>query len=334
MYGAYTLTLWFGAYLVKQGYTNFGDVYKIFLILVLSSFSVGQLAGLAPDTSMASTAIPAVLAIINRAPLIGSDSQKGRKLEFGKPVDVEFKMVKFAYPSRPDVSVLNNFSLKIKGGTMVALVGTSGSGKSTVIWMIQRFYDPIQGSILMGGVDLRELNLKWLRKQTALVSQEPVLFAGTIRENIAFGCPNASWAEIEEAAKEAYIHKFISGLPQGYETKVGESGVQLSGGQKQRIAIARAILKKSKVLLLDEASSALDLESEKHVQDAIKRISNHATTVVVAHRLSTIREANVIAVVKEGAVAEYGSHDRLMSSQLDGVYASLIRAETEALAFS
>nr|GMC75949.1 ABC transporter B family member 19-like [Ipomoea batatas] len=334
MYGAYTLTLWFGAYLVKQGYTNFGDVYKIFLILVLSSFSVGQLAGLAPDTSMASTAIPAVLAIINRAPLIGSDSQKGRKLEFGKPVDVEFKMVKFAYPSRPDVSVLNNFSLKIKGGTMVALVGTSGSGKSTVIWMIQRFYDPIQGSILMGGVDLRELNLKWLRKQTALVSQEPVLFAGTIRENIAFGCPNASWAEIEEAAKEAYIHKFISGLPQGYETKVGESGVQLSGGQKQRIAIARAILKKSKVLLLDEASSALDLESEKHVQDAIKRISNHATTVVVAHRLSTIREANVIAVVKEGAVAEYGSHDRLMASQLDGVYASLIRAETEALAFS
>ncbi|XP_019193180.1 PREDICTED: ABC transporter B family member 19-like [Ipomoea nil] len=338
MYGAYTLTLWFGAYLVKQGYTNFGDVYKIFLILVLSSFSVGQLAGLAPDTSMASTAIPAVLAIINRAPLIGRESQKGRKLgiaQMVKPVDVEFKMVKFAYPSRPDVSVLSNFSLKIKGGNMVALVGTSGSGKSTVIWMIQRFYDPIQGSILLGGVDLRELNLKWLRKQTALVSQEPVLFSGTIRENIAFGCPNASWTETQEAAKEAYIHKFISGLPQGYETEVGENGVQLSGGQKQRIAIARAILKKSMVLLLDEASSALDLESEKHVQDSIKKVSNRATTVVVvAHRLSTIREASMIAVVKEGVVAEYGSHDRLMASQLDGVYASLIRAETEALAFS
>ncbi|KAJ8553234.1 hypothetical protein K7X08_023912 [Anisodus acutangulus] len=334
MYGAYTLTLWFGAYLVKQGFTNFGDVYKIFLILVLSSFAVGQLAGLAPDTSMASTAIPAVLAIISRRPSIGNDRLNGKKIEISKPFDIEFKMVTFAYPSRPDVIVLRNFTLKIRGGTMVALVGASGSGKSTVIWMIQRFYDPTQGRVLMEGVDLRELNLKWLRRQTALVSQEPALFAGTIRENIAFGKPNASWAEIEEAAKEAHIHKFISGLPQGYETEIGQSGVQLSGGQKQRIAIARAILKKSKLLLLDEASSALDIESEKHVQDALRKISKRATTVVVAHRLSTIREATVIAVVKEGAIAEYGSHDKLMASHLDGLYASLVRAETEALAFS
>nr|XP_016513583.1 PREDICTED: ABC transporter B family member 19-like [Nicotiana tabacum] len=334
MYGAYTLTLWFGAYLVKQGYTNFGDVYKIFLILVLSSFAVGQLAGLAPDTSMASTAIPAVLAIINRRPTIGNERVKGKKIEISKPFDIEFKMVTFAYPSRPDVIVMRNFTLKIRGGTMVALVGASGSGKSTAIWLIQRFYDPTQGRVLMEGVDLRELNLKWLRRQTALVSQEPALFAGTIRENIAFGKPNASWAEIEDAAKEAHIHKFISGLPQGYETEVGQSGVQLSGGQKQRIAIARAILKKSKVLLLDEASSALDLESEKHVQDALRKISKRATTVVVAHRLSTIREASVIAVVKEGTIAEYGSHDKLMASHLDGLYASLVWAETEALAFS
>ncbi|XP_019068739.3 ABC transporter B family member 19 isoform X1 [Solanum lycopersicum] len=334
MYGAYTLTLWFGAYLVKQGYTNFGDVYKIFLILVLSSFAVGQLAGLAPDTSMASTAIPAVLSIINRRPSIRTDRLKGKKIETSKPFDIEFKTVTFAYPSRPDVIVLRNFTLKIRGGTMVALVGASGSGKSTVIWMIQRFYDPTQGRVLIEGVDLRELNLKWLRRQTALVSQEPALFAGTIRENIAFGNPNATWAEIEEAAKEAHIHKFISGLPQGYETEVGQSGVQLSGGQKQRIAIARAILKKSKLLLLDEASSALDLESEKHVQDALRKISKRATTVVVAHRLSTIREASVIAVVKEGTIAEYGSHDKLMASHLDGLYSNLVRAETEALAFS
>nr|GLL17849.1 ABC transporter B family member 19-like [Ipomoea trifida] len=335
MYGAYTLTLWFGAYLVKEGYTNIGAVYKIFLILVLSSFSVGQLAGLAPDTSMASAAIPAVLEIINRRPLIGSDPhRKGTKFETSKPFDIEFKMVTFAYPSRPDVIVLRNFSLKIKGGTMVALVGASGSGKSTLIWMIQRFYDPIQGGVLMEEVDLRELNLKWLRSQTALVGQEPALFAGTIGENIAFGFPNASYTEIEEAAKEAYIHKFISGLPEGYETKVGQSGVQLSGGQKQRIAIARAILKKSKVLLLDEASSALDLESEKHVQDALRKISKQATTIVVAHRLSTIKEANVIAVVKEGAVAEYGSHDKLMASELNGIYANLVRAEQEAYAFA
>lgn len=334
MYGAYTLTLWFGAYLVQQGKSNFGDVYKIFLILVLSSFSVGQLAGLAPDTSMAATAIPSVFEILNRKPLIEDDKQKGKKSERSSAFDIEFRRVTFSYPSRPEMIVLRNFSLKIKGGTVMALVGGSGSGKSTVIWMIQRFYDPNQGKVMMNGMDLREVNLKWLRKQTALVGQEPALFAGSIRENIAFGDLNASWAEIEEAAKEAYIHKFISSLPQGYDTQVGESGTQLSGGQKQRIAIARAILKNSKILLLDEASSALDLESEKHIQKALKKVCQQATTIIVAHRLSTIREANFIAVVKDGEVVEYGSHDTLMASNIDGVYASLVCAETEANAFS
>nr|POF25661.1 abc transporter b family member 19 [Quercus suber] len=319
MYGAYTLILWYGARLVQEDTTNFGVVYKIFLILVLGSFSVGQLAGLAPDTSMAATAIPAILNIINRRPLIGNDQQKGRKIERSKPVDIEFKRVTFAYPSRPEVVVLSDFNLKVKGGSMVALVGGSGSGKSTVVWLIQRFYDPIQGKVMMGGIDLREFDVKWLRRQTALVGQEPALFAGTIAENIAFGDPNASWAEIEEAAKEAYIHKFISGLPEGYETQVGASGVQLSGGQKQRIAIARAILKRSRVLLLDEASSALDLESEKHVQDALRKISKRATTIIVAHRLNMIKEAEKIAVVRDGAVVEYGDHETLMASHVNGV---------------
>ncbi|KAH7547039.1 hypothetical protein FEM48_Zijuj01G0264700 [Ziziphus jujuba var. spinosa] len=334
MYAAYTLILWFGAYLVKLDKTGFGDVYKIFLILVLSSFSVGQLAGLAPDTSMASTAIPSVFDIINRRPLIGNDRGKGRKIEQRKPWDVEFKKVTFSYPSRPAVIVLRDFSLKVKAGSMVALVGSSGSGKSTVIWLIQRFYDPNQGKVMIGGVDLREIDVKWLRRQIALVGQEPALFAGSIRDNIAFGNPNASWAEIEEAAREAYINKFIGGLPQGYETQVGESGVQLSGGQKQRLAIARAILKKSRVLLLDEASSALDLESERHVQVAIRKLSKKATTIVIAHRLSTIREADMIAVMKEGSITEYGTHDSLLASNLNGVYASLVRAETEFNAFS
>ncbi|KZV58788.1 ABC transporter B family member 19-like [Dorcoceras hygrometricum] len=334
MYGAYTLTLYYGAYLVKQDITNFGVVYKIFLILVLSSFSVGQLAGLAPDTSAAVTAIPAVFDILNRNPEIADDKRSGKKIERSKPFDIEFKKVTFAYPSRPDVIVLKHFSLKIRGGTMVALVGGSGSGKSTVVWMIQRFYDPARGKVLMGEVDLRELDLKWLRRQIALVGQEPTLFSGSIRENIAFGNPSATCAEIETAAREAYIHKFICSLPQGYETEVGQSGVQLSGGQKQRIAIARAILKKSKILLLDEASSALDLESEKHVQNALKKASKRATTIVVAHRLSTVREADFIAVLREGAVAEYGSHDTLMSAPLDGIYSSLVRAETEAMAFA
>ncbi|CAH1442410.1 unnamed protein product [Lactuca virosa] len=330
MYSAYTLVLFFGAYLVKEDYTTFGDVYKIFLILVLSSFSVGQLAGLAPDTSMASTAIPAVFNILNRKPLIHG---KDKTMERSRPYDVEFKMVTFTYPSRPDVTVLRDFCLKVKGGTMVAVVGGSGSGKSTVVWLTQRFYDPIRGKVLMGGVDLRELDLKWLRLQTALVGQEPALFAGTIRENIRFGNPNSSMSEIEEAAKEACIHNFICGLPLGYETEVGESGIQMSGGQKQRIAIARAIVKKSKVLLLDEATSALDLESEKHVQEALRKITKRTTTIVVAHRLSAIREANLIAVVQDGKVSEYGAHETLMASNVDGVYASLVRAEMEANVF-
>ncbi|KAL8043491.1 hypothetical protein ABFX02_09G123600 [Erythranthe guttata] len=332
MYGAYTLTLYFGAYLVKKDYTNFGVVYKIFLILVLSSFSVGQLAGLAPDTSSAASAIPSIFDILHRRPLIVNGNRK--KVNKITKVNIEFKRVTFAYPSRPEVVVLNNFSLKIKSGTTVALVGGSGSGKSTVIWMVQRFYDPVNGRVLIGGVDLRDFDLKWLRKEIALVGQEPSLFAGSIRENIAFGDDTASWSEIEAAAKEAYIHKFISSLPQGYETEVGQSGVQLSGGQKQRIAIARAILKKSKILLLDEASSALDLESEKHIQSAFKRASKRATTIVVAHRLSTIRESDFIAVMRDGAVAEYGDHDSLLSVNLDGIYANLIRAETEAMAFA
>ncbi|PNY14952.1 ABC transporter B family member 19-like protein, partial [Trifolium pratense] len=334
MYAAYTLTLWFGAYLVKKNQGEFEDVYKIFLILVLSSFSVGQLAGLAPDTSMASTSIPAVQDVINRKPLIGNDGRKTRKVDRSKAFKIEFKMVTFAYPSRPEITVLRNFCLKVKGGSTVALVGPSGSGKSTVVWLTQRFYDPDQGNVMMSGVDLREIDVKWLRRQIGLVGQEPALFAGSIRENIAFGDQSASWAEIEAAAMEAYIHKFISGLPQGYETQVGESGVQLSGGQKQRIAIARAILKKSKVLLLDEASSALDLESEKHIQEALKNVSKEATTIIVAHRLSTIREADKIAVMRNGEVVEYGSHDTLISSNQNGLYASLVRAETEANAFA
>ncbi|QHN98511.1 ABC transporter B family member [Arachis hypogaea] len=337
MYGAYTLVLWFGARLVDRSEAKLGDVFKIFLILVLSSFSVGQLAGLAPDTSMAATAIPSVQDIINRRPLIGNDkSIRSKKVEdrLKSPFKIEFKMVTFAYPSRPAVTVLRDFSLKVKGGSTVALVGPSGSGKSTIIWLIQRFYDPNKGKVMLSGVDLMEIDVKWLRRQMALVGQEPALFSGSIRENITFGDPNASWAEIEAAAKEAYIHKFISGLPQGYETQVGQSGVQLSGGQKQRIAIARAILKKSRVVLLDEASSALDLESEKHIQYALKKVSKEATTIIVAHRLSTIREADNIVVMKDGGVAEYGSHDTLMTSHQNGLYASLVRSETEANAFA
>ncbi|WVZ83469.1 hypothetical protein U9M48_030611 [Paspalum notatum var. saurae] len=339
MYGAYTATLWAGALFIHSGHSKFGDVSKIFLILVLSSFSVGQLAGLAPDTSGAPVAVAGILSILNRRPAIDADGADGKRRraaikDDGRPLDVELKKVSFAYPSRPDVAVLRGFSLRVKAGSTVAVVGPSGSGKSTVVWLVQRFYDPAEGKVTVGGVDVRELDLKWLRGQCAMVGQEPALFSGSIRENIGFGNPNASWAEIEEAAQEANIHKFIAGLPQGYETQVGESGVQLSGGQKQRIAIARAIVKQSRILLLDEASSALDLESEKHVQEALKKASRRATTVVVAHRLSTIREADRIAVVSDGAVAEHGAHDELLATHRDGLYAAMVKAQVEEQAFA
>lgn len=203
-------------------------------------------------------------------------------------------------------------------------MGESGSGKSTVISMIERFYDPDSGKILLDNVEIQTLKLSWLRQQMGLVSQEPILFNETIRSNIAYGKTGGFTEEdIISAAKAANAHSFISSLPQGYETSVGERGVQLSGGQKQRIAIARAILKDPKILLLDEATSALDAESERVVQDALERVMVNRTTVVVAHRLSTIKNAHVIAVVKNGVIVEKGRHERLMKIS-GGAYASLV----------
>lgn len=206
----------------------------------------------------------------------------------------------------------------------MALVGESGSGKSTAIALLQRFYDPEGGRILLDGTEIRKLQIRWLRQQMGLVSQEPVLFNVTIRENIGYGKEGgAGEGEIRAAAQAANAHKFISGLGQGYETMVGERGVQLSGGQKQRVAIARAVVKDPKVLLLDEATSALDAESERVVQEALERVMAGRTTLVVAHRLSTIKGADLIAVVKNGVVVEKGKHDALLRIP-NGAYASLV----------
>ena len=220
MYGAYTVTLWAGALFIKRDESKFGNVSKIFLILVLSSFSVGQLAGLAPDTSGAPAAIAGILSILKRRPTINEDPTKRRAIKDGRPIDVDLKNVTFAYPSRPGVTVLNGFSMRVKAGSTTAVVGASGSGKSTVVWLVQRFYDPVDGKVMVGSIDVRELDLKWLRGECAMVGQEPALFTGSIRENIGFGNQKASWAEIEDAAKEANIHKFIAGLPNGYDTQV------------------------------------------------------------------------------------------------------------------
>jgi ATP-binding cassette subfamily B (MDR/TAP) protein 1 len=236
--------------------------------------------------------------------------------------------VSFSYPSRPDASIFSKFSLTVPAGATVALGGQSGSGKSTVIQLVERFYDPLAGSVLLDGVDIRELQLEWLRKQIGLVSQEPVLFATSIRENILYGKPDASEEEVVAAAKAANAHGFISKLPAGYATLCGERGTQMSGGQKQRIAIARAIVKDPKVLLLDEATSALDAESERVVQEALDRLMEGRTTIVVAHRLSTVRNADTIAVVEKGRVAERGSYADLMAKR--GAFAALVKLQQRA----
>jgi ATP-binding cassette subfamily B (MDR/TAP) protein 1 len=216
------------------------------------------------------------------------------------------------------------------GEQTVALVGESGSGKSTIISLIERFYDPDSGQILIDGIDIKQFQVRWLRQQIGLVSQEPILFKTTIRENISYGRDDVvPDTEIEAASKVANAHKFITALPDGFNTTVGERGVQLSGGQKQRVAIARAIVKDPKILLLDEATSALDAESEHVVQEALDRVMVHRSTIVVAHRLSTIRNADVIAVVKNGTIVEQGKHAELMAKQ-GGAYSVLVMLHLSA----
>ena len=238
---------------------------------------------------------------------------------------IRLKDVTFAYPTRPDIKVMENFSIDIEVGKTYALVGPSGCGKSTIIQLIQRFYDPLSGEVFVGGKDVRQLNTKWLRQHIGVVSQEPVLFDTTIAENIKYGKEGSTVAEVETAAKNANAHDFISALPEGYNTLVGEGGTQLSGGQKQRIAIARALIRDPKILLLDEATSALDTESEAIVQQALDAARAGRTTIVIAHRLSTIQNADVIASISNGKIVEKGTHSELMDK--GGLYYELVTAQ-------
>ncbi|XP_011079475.1 ABC transporter B family member 4 [Sesamum indicum] len=319
----YATSFYAGARLVEDGKITFTDVFRVFFALTMAAIAISQSSSLAPDSSKAKSAAASIFSILDRKSKIDPSDESGVKLESLKG-EIELRHVSFKYPSRPDVQIFRDLSLAIRSGKTVALVGESGSGKSTVISLLQRFYDPDSGVITIDGIEIDKFQLKWLRQQMGLVSQEPVLFNGTIRANIAYGKQgNASEAEITAAAELSNAHKFISGLAQGYDTMVGERGVQLSGGQKQRVAIARAIIKSPKILLLDEATSALDAESERVVQDALDRVMVNRTTVVVAHRLSTIKGADVIAVVKNGVIVEKGKHDTLINIK-DGFYASLV----------
>ncbi|XP_041018970.1 ABC transporter B family member 21-like [Juglans microcarpa x Juglans regia] len=325
----YATSFYAGARLVEVNKATFSDVFQVFFALTMAAMGISQTSSMGPDTGKANNAAASIFSIIDRKSKIDPCDESGMTLDNLKG-EIELRHVSFKYPSRPDIQIFRDLSLVIRSGKTVALVGESGSGKSTVVSLLQRFYDPDSGCITLDGIEINKFQVKWLRQQMGLVSQEPVLFNDTIRANIAYGKDgNAIEAEITAAAELANAHRFISGLQQGYDTIVGERGVQLSGGQKQRVAIARAMIKSPKVLLLDEATSALDAESERVVQDALDRVMVNRTTVVVAHRLTTIKNADVIAVVKNGVIVEKGRHETLLKIK-DGFYASLVSLHTSA----
>ncbi|KAJ0465314.1 putative ABC-type xenobiotic transporter [Helianthus annuus] len=322
----YALLLWYGGYLVRNNHTNGGLAIATMFSVMIGGLALGQSAPSMSAFAKARVAAAKIFQIIDHKPSVDKNGETGIELDSVSGL-VELKDVNFSYPSRPDVKILNNFSLSVPAGKTIALVGSSGSGKSTVVSLIERFYDPTSGQVMLDGHDIKGLKLKWLRQQIGLVSQEPALFATTIQENILLGRPDASTVEIEEAARVSNAHSFIIKLPDAYDTQVGERGLQLSGGQKQRIAIARAMLKNPAILLLDEATSALDSESEKLVQEALDRFMIGRTTLVIAHRLSTIRKADLVAVLQQGGVLEMGTHDELFAKGENGVYAKLIKMQ-------
>ncbi|KAF7819649.1 ABC transporter B family member 15-like [Senna tora] len=325
VFGIWSFMSYYGSRLVMYHGAQGGTVFAVGASIAVGGLSLGAALSNMKYFSDASSAGERIMEVIKRVPKIDSENMEGEILE-SVSGEVEFDGIDFAYPSRPDSIILKDFCLKIPAGRTVALVGGSGSGKSTVISLLQRFYDPLVGEIRVDGLAIQRMQLKWLRSQMGLVSQEPALFATSIKENIVFGKEDATMEEVVEAAKASNAHNFISLLPQGYDTQVGERGVQMSGGQKQRIAIARAIIKKPRLLLLDEATSALDSESERVVQEALDKAAVGRTTIIIAHRLSTIRNADVIAVVQSGKIMEMGPHDDLIQND-DGLYTSLVRLQ-------
>lgn len=334
IYSSYALAFDFGTTLIDEGYADAGEVVNVFLAILIGSFSLALLAPEMQAITHGRGAAAKLYTTIQRTPAIDSADPGGLKPE--KVVgEINLEDVKFSYPSRPDVLILKGLSINFPAGKTAALVGASGSGKSTIVSLMERFYDPSSGSVKLDGVDLRELNIKWLRSQIGLVSQEPTLFATTIKGNVLHGLigtpyENAPEEEkfklIKEACVKSNADGFITKLPQGYDTLVGERGFLLSGGQKQRIAIARAIVSDPRILLLDEATSALDTRSEGIVQDALDKASAGRTTITVAHRLSTIKDADRIFVMGDGLVLEQGTHNELLADE-NGAYARLVQAQ-------
>ncbi|KAL3125940.1 hypothetical protein niasHT_009469 [Heterodera trifolii] len=322
----YALAFWVGSLFVLNGIMRPASVFRVFFAIAFCGQSVGQISSFIPDVVKARLAGSLLFHLIEYPSLIDSLSDRGNDQKFAG--HIQFRSVSFTYPSRPDASVLNRMSFEVKAGQTVALVGYSGCGKSTVMALLERFYLPTRGSILIDGMPIEEINIHRLRNQIAMVSQEPTLFDCTIRENITYGMADReriTHEQIVRAAEQANVHNFVLGLPEG--TRVGERGAQLSGGQKQRIAIARALIREPTVLLLDEATSALDTENEKAVKKALENARKGRTCLVIAHRLSTIQNSDIIFVIKDGRVVEQGGHDELMSR--GGIYTTL--CETQIL---
>jgi ABC transporter fused permease/ATP-binding protein len=322
IYVAIAVVLGYGGSLVAAGQLTAGALTAFLVYTLLIAMGLGTLADLWAEAMRGLGAAERVFELMDRNPAMAL--RGGRRLEMvaGR---LAYEGVRFSYPARPDLEVLNGVDLLVEPGEVVALVGPSGAGKSTLGSLLVRLYDPSAGRLTLDGVDLRQLDPSWLRSQVGVVSQEPVLFSTTIAENVRYGRPGATDAEVRDALANANALQFVLAFPDGLDTKVGERGQQLSGGQKQRVAIARAILKDPRLLLLDEATSALDAESEALVQEALARLMRGRTSIVIAHRLSTVVGADRVVVIDDGRVVEAGRHAALVSR--GGAYARLVERQ-------
>ncbi|MCS5664131.1 MAG: ABC transporter transmembrane domain-containing protein [Flavobacteriales bacterium] len=325
IFGAIAAVIWYGARLIHQGDMSMGDLTSFLMLTIFIGASIGSIADLYAQIQKAIGATEKLMEILDETPEEYTEGEISHHIKGS----VNFKDLSFHYPNRANVQVLSGINLTVNKGEQVALVGASGAGKSTITQLMMRFYQNYSGSLLIDQTEITALPLTDLRKQIAIVPQDILLFGGSIKENIAYGKPDSSAEEIQKAAEQANAHQFITEFPEAYDTLVGDRGIQLSGGQRQRIAIARAILKDPKILILDEATSALDSESESLVQEALEKLMKGRTSLVIAHRLATVRNADKIFVLEKGQIVESGNHEEL--SQLEnGTYKKLSELQFQA----